>query len=595
MPAERLLLETPERVGLDLEIVGLGPRALAFMLDAFILFLWWIFAVFVLGLLTRGDAVGWYEGLSDLIRTLLFVAIFAVNWGYGLIFEWAWNGQTPGKRVVGLRVVRRDGRPYDLVTSAVRNLSRLVDGFPLNTYAIGLTTVAVTTEHRRLGDLLAGTVLVRDAPPDLSVYGSGGGVETEGLERIAPLEAQVYETVADYLDRREHLDPAVREKVARATLEIVLSGSRDPAGERSAAGEGGAAIDAYLRRRMEASRATRRGAGVGAAALLHFVARRREDWEHLADALDRLVLGRASLADLEDLDNLYRQSSRDLAWVQTRYPGSTASRYLQGLCARAYREVYRGTGDRREAFRAFWRRDFPLAVWDSLPQVQLATFLLALGALTGALLVHLDPAVADDVLGPALMETVRSGRVWTDDLLSVAPPSLVSARIFTNNLSVTIAAFAGGLTFGVWTIVLLILNGALLGVAFAATAMHGVSGNLLDFIAAHGPVELSVIVLASAAGLKLAVALLLPGELPRGDALKTHGRTAVRIVLGGAPLLVGVGLIEGFVSPGSFFPTWLKATLGLGLGVMVWVYLLRFGRRAWLERAAGAARAPEVW
>lgn len=595
MRGERLLVETPERVGLDLEIVGLGPRALAFLVDAFILFLFWVFAIFVLGLLTRGDAVGWFEGLSDLVRTFLFIAIFAVNWGYGLCFEWIWNGQTPGKRVVGLRVVRRDGRPYDLVTSSVRNLTRMIDGFPINTYALGLTVVAVTREHRRLGDLLAGTVLVRDRPPDLSVYTSAEpqeGAESEGAERLAPLSADAYETVTDYLGRREHLAQVVREKVAQATLQLVLADSSQAKEEGAAVGSATEAIDAYLARRVEATRGARRGTRVGAAALVQFVARRREDWDRLEHALDRLVIGRASLAHLEDLDRLYRQSSRDLAWAQTRYPGSTASRYLQGLCARAYREVYRGTGDRREAFRAFWRRDFPLAVWESLPQVQVSAFLLALGALTGVLLVQLDPAVADDVLGAQLMETVRSGRVWTDDLLSVAPPSLVSARIFTNNLAVTIAAFAGGLTYGVWTVVLLLMNGGLLGVAFAATAMHGVAGNLLDFTAAHGPVELSVIVLAAAAGLKLAGALLTPGELTRGDALKVHGRTAVRIILGGAPMLVGVGLIEGFISPGDFFPTWLKATLGLGLALALWVYLLRFGRRA---RQETPAREATVW
>ena len=219
-------------------------------------------------------------------------------------------------------------------------------------------------------------------------------------------------------------------------------------------------------------------------------------------------------------------------------------------------------------------------MWASLPEVGISAALLVLGVAVGALLTWADPRVADAVLGPRLMHAVRGGKVWTDDILAVAPPSVLGARILTNNISVTIAAFVGGLTAGVTTTLILLLNGAIIGVSFVATAQHGVALHLLAFILAHGFVELSVVVLAGAAGLSVARALVAPGSLPRREALELYGRRAVRIVLGGAPWLVLVGLVEGFVSPGSLFPVWAKAILGLTLGASLWIYLWRFGRRA---------------
>jgi uncharacterized membrane protein SpoIIM required for sporulation len=91
-------------------------------------------------------------------------------------------------------------------------------------------------------------------------------------------------------------------------------------------------------------------------------------------------------------------------------------------------------------------------------------------------------------------------------------------------------------------------------------------------------VELSIIVIAGGAGLMVGQALIDPGELPRGQALELRGREAVKLVLGCAPFLALIAVVEGFVSPGDFFPSWVKALLGLALGAFFWLYLLRAGR-----------------
>jgi uncharacterized RDD family membrane protein YckC len=115
---------------------------------------------FVVLLLTGWASPGFAYGL-------LLVLVFVVEWGYHTLLEWLWNGQTPGKRALGLRVIRRSGIPLDLVRSAMRNLLRAADIFPM-AYAAGLITMFATGMQRRLGDFAADTIVVRHRKVALS-------------------------------------------------------------------------------------------------------------------------------------------------------------------------------------------------------------------------------------------------------------------------------------------------------------------------------------------------------------------------------------------------------------------------------------------
>jgi uncharacterized RDD family membrane protein YckC len=99
--------------------------------------------------------------------------IFLVNWGYFTLFEAFWNGRTPGKRVAKIRVIQRSGRAIGLFESMARNLVRYVDQFP-GIYAVGVITMFVTKQHQRLGDLAAGTLVVRDREPETPLWGESG-------------------------------------------------------------------------------------------------------------------------------------------------------------------------------------------------------------------------------------------------------------------------------------------------------------------------------------------------------------------------------------------------------------------------------------
>src|ERR671928_332966 len=163
---ETLVIETPERVPLHFALASIGNRFLACALDHFIQ----IFAMLVVALLFAwlGDAGRLYERLSSAPKwmlALLIVSVSAIWSGYFAVFEWAWAGQTPGKRWLKLRVIREDGRPVTFWEAAARNTVRVFDmqpwvGIPF--YSVGLISVFVSRRDQRVGDFVAGTVVVRE-------------------------------------------------------------------------------------------------------------------------------------------------------------------------------------------------------------------------------------------------------------------------------------------------------------------------------------------------------------------------------------------------------------------------------------------------
>ncbi len=325
--------------------------------------------------------------------------------------------------------------------------------------------------------------------------------------------------------------------------------------------------------------------------LPRFVQQRQPDWEALTALLQKSRRGELQLAEVARLDLLYRRASRDLAHAQSFFPGTDATRYLNGLCAQAYGAIYRPSHERLAATRTFFAVTFPTVLREELRYVGVSALLMVAGLILGAAVVLLEPRGAQMLVPEHLRAYLSEGRMWTDDILSVSPPGAVSAGIATNNLSVTIAAFGLGLTGGLGTVFILINNGVLLGAVGAACAQAGMLSGLLTFIAAHGPVELSVIAIAGGAGLMIGHALAAPGELPRQEALRLRGRRAAELLVGCAPFLFGIGFIEGFISPGPLFPVWVKAGVGLTTFGLFWGYLLRAGRSSGEGSAAPAESA----
>jgi len=160
------------------------------------------------------------------------VLLFAINWFYFVAFELALGGQTPGKRLVGLRVVRAGGYPVTWGAVLTRNLLRIVDSMPI-TYGVALLVAFCEHEHRRLGDLLAGTIVVRErkAPLDWTRGVPRGAAPDAAWSDAAlalHLDEATHELVGDYLARREHLDPGPRVQVRAEIVETVLDRAATP-------------------------------------------------------------------------------------------------------------------------------------------------------------------------------------------------------------------------------------------------------------------------------------------------------------------------------------------------------------------------------
>jgi uncharacterized RDD family membrane protein YckC len=174
---ETLVIETPERVQLHFALASIGNRFLACAIDHLIQLL--ALSIFAIALIFVAD----YSGIENLVSSapkwvhaLLIVIAFLILSGYFAFFEWLWNGQTPGKRWLKLRVIREDGRPVTFWEATVRNLLRTLDIMPWPFYSIGLISVFVSSRDQRVGDMVAGTVVVREreaeAPAFAQVFGS---------------------------------------------------------------------------------------------------------------------------------------------------------------------------------------------------------------------------------------------------------------------------------------------------------------------------------------------------------------------------------------------------------------------------------------
>jgi uncharacterized RDD family membrane protein YckC len=204
--AQKLSLATPERALLSLPIAGIGSRTLAYLIDVLILALAWSVAIIAFSVFAPLIDV-WGE-LSAIARVLALVGVFFAQWGYWTVAEVLWKGQTPGKRLIGIRVVRQDGSPVGVFESAVRNLIRIVDFLP-GFYPVGLITMLIDKQNRRLGDLAAGTVLVRVEKVDLSRYATSVPAASAG-----PISAQETEVITDFLARVEVLEPEARARLS---------------------------------------------------------------------------------------------------------------------------------------------------------------------------------------------------------------------------------------------------------------------------------------------------------------------------------------------------------------------------------------------
>jgi len=324
-----------------------------------------------------------------------------------------------------------------------------------------------------------------------------------------------------------------------------------------------------------------------------FLRLRRPLWEDFARRLAALQdagarRGRRSAAtsygEVEELAFAYRQVLHDHALAATRFPGTGAARRLAALALAGTHRLTRRSAPWR-GLRHFVFHAFPAAFQRQLGLLALAAAVFGGSFLLGLVLSAVQPGLGNLLLGPRAIAGLEEGRLWTESLTTTVPPAVASSGIATNNLSVALAAWSGGVLAGVVPLYMLVLNGLMLGGVIGISLRYSMAGELLSFVAAHGPLELTLVVVAAAAGLGLGRALVEAGDVPRGEAMRQAGHDSLLVVLGCLPWFVVLAAVEARISPDPSLPVAFKAALGLGL------VLLFFGAALAPHRAGDDADA----
>jgi len=573
-------VETPELVVLSYTVAGLGSRVYAGAIDLLIcvvLFVSVLFALVFLGAtasimrpMQAAPSTAW-------VTAVLILAQFTILWGYYVLFEGLRDGQTPGKRAVGLRVVRDGGYSVGFASSAARNLMRIIDSQPFFTYLLGMAGVALSKSGKRLGDVVAGTLVVREAlvrQPVTPPRPTASPDEVQSAPLSTTLTDAEFQILERWSERRATLEPERRRQLT-AQVATRLRQALPPAKDES--------DEAALVRLFTAER----GARERGLAARHAAGASRERYAIVATSSPRWIAFGARLAEVQrrglrslgedgvrEFVSEYRALSADLARLRTAARGQPSEElfYLGRLVAGAHNILYRDRrSDLRDVLR-FLAVDVPAEIRRSYAPIGLAAALLFVPATIAFTAVVRDPAVARVFIPTSMHDRAEEGVKRARERTGYIPDPQVlrpvmASVIIANNVQVTFAAFGLGITAGLGTALILLLNGVSLGGVVGLYASKGIAALLLGFVAPHGVLELSAICIAGGGGFLLAAALLVPGPRTRRRALAENGRRAIRLIAGSTLLLIAAGSLEGLVSP---IPTWaLSAKLAVSAVTLV--------------------------
>ena len=582
-------IETPEHVALHVDLAGLGSRAAAGIVDTGVaglglLLLVWVLALF--GLTgPSGALVGWVMAVVILVFAFAFLAYF-------VLLEALNGGRTLGKQLLGIRVVMETGHPVTPTAAVVRGLFRLLDCyFPLLPFLPGLGMIFLHRRNQRLGDLVAGTIVVRDSPMDWSMAPAPPArAGAEPVETGPPeLTDEEFRLLDQFLARAADLDATVQTRLA-TDLARRFQG-RVPRRTPDA--------DAYLadlfaeeqrkRRSRFATRARTDAAGRTSVTAERFVERKREAWEQfhrLATLVERSGVSHLPEAEIPAFAARYREVAADLARARTYGVDPRVIEYLERVVSAGHNALYRARGRRRTPVIRYLVRDFPSAVVQSWAYVAAAFLLFAVPAALGYALIRIHPELQDELTSPEMVSRAREAAARQAQGIGYAQSSgedlpLIASAIISNNIKIGFWAFVGGLAGGVLTAFVLVTNGLSLGAGFGLFVNYHAGGYLATFVAGHGVLELTAIFIAGGAGLRLAGALFAPGDRTRRDALVVEGRIAARMIGAVVTLLAIAGSIEGLLSASDAPAAYKYATSVLSVVFLViyfasgWAYRVR--------------------
>lgn len=318
-----------------------------------------------------------------------------------------------------------------------------------------------------------------------------------------------------------------------------------------------------------------------------FIARNTPTWDRLDELTSRAGRGlrRLSAAEVDELVETYQRVSSHLSHARAAYADPALNARLTRLVSRANGVIYASRTRTLRAVSDFFTWRFPAAVWQSGRFVAVSAALLLVPALAMGLWI----ANSDAALEASAPEAVREAYLAEDfeDYYSSEPATQFATEVTVNNIQVAITAFASGVLLCLPAAFIMVFNGANIGLAGGLFAEAGELGKFFGLILPHGLLELTAVVVAGAAGLRLGWAVIAPGDRTRARAVGDEARRSGVIALGLVLAFAVAGLIEGFIT-GRGVPTGLRVGIGVAAEVAFVTWVVVQGRAATARGVTGA-------
>ena len=304
-----------------------------------------------------------------------------------------------------------------------------------------------------------------------------------------------------------------------------------------------------------------------------FVRQNKDKWLRF----ENVLLGNTNELTPDELSALYLEVTDHLSYARTFYPESKTTQYLNYLASRSHQKIYKTKRESSRRFITFFTKEFPLLMFNYQRELLLSFLVFALFCVVGAYSAATDGAYVRSILGDGYVNMTLENMEGGDPMRVYKEMNEVEMfmGITINNIKVALMAFIYGVLFSIGSLFIMMRNGVMLGSFQYFFYEKGFLWESARTIWIHGTIEISVIVIAGAAGLVLGNGILFPGTYTRLESFKRKMKDGLKIVVSTIPFFIIAGFLEGFVPRHTEMPDWLAITIiGLSLLLIIYYYVL---------------------
>ncbi len=311
--------------------------------------------------------------------------------------------------------------------------------------------------------------------------------------------------------------------------------------------------------------------------LQSFIAKNKSKWERLRSLTNKLSpknLSNLSIREIEEIVTLYRQTSSDLAWAQTYFPNTQIVKELNDLTAFAYSFVYSSEPMYFKKIFYFLAFGFPNLLFKNIHFIVISFALTAFFIFIGFFTESVDTRLKQAIVPPFILEhfkcELKKGNVQRK--IALVERSSFSSFIMTNNIQVSLFAFATGIFFGIGSLYIIIFNGMMIGIIGRLFMENHNIVNYLAFILPHGVIEIMAIIISGAAGMRLGYSILNPAGKSRVKSLQEGAQNSFKMMMGVILMLIIAGLIEAYFTPILWIPDKIKIVVSSIIFLIMIIY-----------------------